>query len=591
MRIGDKYSTEVYENSGILKSDHEIKFIMLLRPLDVGKLIIEGIEIDFESCPLKNSLFVPWDMKQQIIREKRRRRLEKYKQQTNNVTSAMSHSKQNDEDYNENEEGIEIHVVEAIPLLNVFLATTTSSLLLHDGELLNTTIKLQNVGALPIDFIGCEFENKSKSDLAILSDANSFCPLMPHEPGIDLPLVIRARWNGSDDQAVEVILTVRYGNKSKKWFRIISLPLKLTVTQGLVLEQMSAINESFGKEIVVKIRNMADVPFVLLSNDDDFVEVRTPTTSNMSEMSWDKVQEKVQQEKEDEEKQNDGAQFDKGIPFAPGAVKLILIGPQILHPREESAAELVITDPDNQFLEGGDPHRDKTFMPYTADLKEYTQYIASRLRWKSYMNTSGTVGCGFVEPLHIVIPELASERKQLKEARERRLKQKLENEKEEVDIDTLVTIQPSSAEQPYVLRNTSKLAKGKIVEPTPLMPQQALLSGTVNTKAGEQIAMNIALSHDRNKVLRAGRVVVNVYQDGEEGSRISANTNQYACSGKLVTALGSEFREDTDNRIYDIALQLFFLQCGAYRVTVECLREGTEQKLSPPISVKIVLSA
>lgn len=53
MRIGNNYSVEVYEKSAILKTDHELKFNMLLRPLDVGQLTIEGIDIDFERCPLK----------------------------------------------------------------------------------------------------------------------------------------------------------------------------------------------------------------------------------------------------------------------------------------------------------------------------------------------------------------------------------------------------------------------------------------------------------------------------------------------------------------------------------------------------------
>jgi hypothetical protein len=571
VRIGESYAVEVYENCVILKSDHELKFIIMIRPLDVGRLIIEGIEIDFEKCQLKNSLFVPWDMKQQIIREKRRRRLEKYKQQTNSLTSAMSHNKQNDEEYNEDSEGIEIHVVESIPLLNVFLATTTPHIMLYDGELLNTTIKMQNVGDLVIDFIECEAVNGTRSELHLLSDTNSHCPLMPHEPGIDLPLAIRARWNGNDESA-EVILNVKYGNKTKKWYRRISLPLKLTVTQGLVLEQVNAINENFGREIVCKIHNKASVPFVLLSNDDSIVEIETDESI-------------IEQ---DDDRQNDNKnQFDRGIPFAPGAVKLILIGPHILHAREESAAEFNITDPDNQFLVGGDPMRDKLHIPYTADPTEYVQFLANRLRWKSYMNTSGTVGCGFVEPLHIVVPELASERKQLKEAREKMERLKAERDKHEIDIDTSLSITTTQLQNPYIIRNTSRLARSK-VEQTPSVPQQVLLLGHLISQLGDKINIRVVLSHDARKTLQDSECVIKVYQDGEEGSRIEATSQQFACSGKLVTALGKNYTIEGDTKIYDIRLQLFFLDGGAYRITVECLKNGTEQKLAPPICAKIV---
>lgn len=536
-------------------------------------------------------------MKQQIIREKRRRRLEKYKQQTNSNTSAMSHSKQNDDEYNESEEGIEIHVVENIPLLNVFLATTTPSIMLYDGELLNTTIKMQNVGSLAVDFIECDFVNKTRSELTILSDANSFCPLMPHEPGVDLPLAIRARWNGNDETA-EVILNVRYGNKSKKWFRRISMPLKLTVTQGLVLEAVSAINEQYGREIVCKIRNMATAPFVLLSNDDHIVEIQIPNNDTagdvlqVEELDWH----------QEGDRHNDSKQFDKGIPFAPGAIKLILIGPHILHSREESAAEFIITDRDNQFLEGGDPHRDKVHIPYTADPNEYIQFLASRLRWKSvsmlnycrlilfkYVNTSGTVGCGFVEPLHLVVPELASERKQLKEAREERERRKMEREKEEIDIDTVLSVQTIGSEQPCTARNTSRLATRNRGDQNSMMTQQVALSDPVSAKLGEKITTTVTLSHDRKKALNSARMVITVYQDSGEESKLTATPSQFAFSGKLVNAL-DEYVEEGDLKIYTLNLQLFFLESGAYKIVVECVRVGTEQKLAPPLQMKIIAS-
>ncbi|KAL0487676.1 hypothetical protein AKO1_008720 [Acrasis kona] len=543
---------EVYENKGLLKPDHELKFILLLRPLDVGPLTIQGIQIEFENCALKHSLFVPWDMKQQIIREKRMKRLEKYKLQTSATTAAMSHSKQNDDDYNEKEEGIEIKVVESIPILHVLLATTTHHLLLYDGELLDTSLVLLNVGDACIDFIECSFVNHSKSEIRILDDPNTKCPFMPHEPSVNLSLQIRARWNGNDDPA-QVMVHVRYGNH-QKWFRRITLPLSLTVTQGLVLEHVTTMNQLNGKQVVGYIRNMANVPFVL---------------SSVNEQSSSHVISAHHHHDHHEPLQ----QFDKGIPFAPGAIKTILVNNSVLHPPQELPDDMIITDPENQFLKGGDPHRHDASIPYTASVDEYKQFIASRLQWRSYVNTSGTVGCGFVEPLHVVVPELASERKQLKQEREQDELLSKQLYASQVDLNMDMTVSDGL----FQVKHASPLATHE-----PIIVSQ---NKQVDVVCGQPVPFKIHVSHTADKSLVGANVVVNVYQDGEHGSRVMATPDQLAINGKLISAL-NEFKIEQEEKHYTIELEMYFLESGAYRVIAECC--GTTQKLAPPLQVKLI---
>lgn len=428
------------------------------------------------------------------------------------------------------EKDIEITVLEKIPLLNVHVPS--SVIALFDGESLSTTLSFQNISSNAIHLITTSIESKLRSKLRIdNSRLHQSMPLNSNGQTISTDLYIDGRWGSG---ANSVTLKVKYFGVSKAWYREIAIPLQLNIRRGLVLLSCLSVNEQYGREIVAEIENQSAYPFVLLSNNEE------------------DVKQKLLQEKSIVERHNnvDWKQFVQGIPMAPGSRKMIVVGSHILH-------EKAGTEPD---------HPVEAFhIPYSANIDEYKEEIASRLRWKSFMNTYGVVG--FVQP------EAAPQPMYVNPYAKKKEEEALVQPKRKVDLKLSIEVGNTEDDNVLQLDNFDV----DVIRTTP---------PTFNADSGT--SQNLAWTlHCEPKHDKAFKVSIQIYQDAPNGSRVQVSSEQLAYAGQLAMSINnfsSDSSQPSDSSVnYKHKVQLFFLDTGFFNVSVECVDDETEELLAKPL--------
>jgi tetratricopeptide (TPR) repeat protein len=430
------------------------------------------------------------------------------------------------------EKNVEITVLETIPLLNVHIPSSVISL--FDGESLSTTLTFQNISSNAIHTIVTSVENRTRSSLWVdNASLQKNLPLNPNGQTISANLLINGRWNG--DNSSTVYLKVKYFGVSYEWYREISIPIQLNIMRGLVVLRCFAINEQYGREIIAEIQNQSVYPFVLLSNNEEQRRV------------------KFEGEKGIMERHNnvDWKQFVEGIPMAPGSKKMIIVGSHILHEKmgeKENASE-------------------PFHIAYSANIDEYKEEIASRLRWKSHMNTYGVVGYEF--PVEQVQPKQTYHQSIQKE------NEVVPVSKEQIDLKLKVILGNNELE----LDNFDVNA----IRTTPPTFKVAVNSSQ----------MLSWILYREPKHTKKFRVVVQVYQDAPNGSRIVVSPDQFAYSGQLIVSAENfdtekeQILEDSTTKQYTHQVQLFFLEVAQYNLSIECIDDATEELLAKPLQVII----
>lgn len=101
-----------------------------------------------------------------------------------------------------------------------------------------------------------------------------------------------------------------------------------------------------------------------------------------------------------------------------------------------------------------------------------------------------------------------------------------------------------------------------------------------------EFTINVTLSSVNNQQIlnKIASLILRVYQDGENGTRIPATNRQFCYSGRLNTCL-----ELTSSSPSQITLKLFFLEKGTFKLSVLCNDEQTQDMLTSPIEAVLVI--
>jgi hypothetical protein len=430
--------------------------------------------------------------------------------------------KKSGDNHNE-DKAIEITVLEKIPLLNIHVPTPVVSL--FDGESMSTTLTLQNVSSNPIHTITTSIENKSacklRVDEAVIERS---LPLNPNGQTIHATLYIDGKWNGS--ATATVTLKLKYFGMERQWYREITIPLQLNLVRGLFLDKCLSVNEQSGREIVAKLHNDSPYPFVLLSNNEGEKDQRLQSEVNIVERH----------------KNVDWKQFVQGIPMPPGTSKMIVVGSHILHQKT------------------GDTTNEQFHIPYSANINEYTEEIASRLRWKSFRNTYGTVGSGI---------EIKAQPVQTWKKKE----EEKAPEPKKIEEDLKISIELGN-------ENVLKLDNytNEDIRTTP---------PTFEVPVGSpQLLKWILLREAKHK--KVFKVSVQVYRDAPNGTRVNVSQEQFAYAGLLTMTLQNFEHTTTEQEVtkFEHEVQLFFLDEGTYYLSVECSEDTGDDDSLPQMLAK-----
>ncbi|EFC50017.1 hypothetical protein NAEGRDRAFT_77990 [Naegleria gruberi] len=406
----------------------------------------------------------------------------------------------------------DITVVETVPLLNVTLSTPQLSLV--DGETTTLFAKLHNTGNCEITFLEITFNNQTANTVSIKDEIiKKYLPLVPDADVVTIPIEVVGVWKGSSDLGI-INIHIKYGIEKqdpneKSYYREMDLSIKTTVMRAVAVEDCITVNESFNKKIVAKIHNYSNSSFMLLSS--------------------------LSQHLKDE-------QFDTGIPFGAQSTKMILVDPSILH----------------------DINFEDLNIPYTSDINRYKGTIANAMRWKSYVNTIGIVGC----------KKESEEVKQNSQSKERVHSRK----------QTIISAPPIMNEFLNIKQEMIANVNNQIIGHKELAIQQVPVQLGISEQV--EFTINVTLSSVNNQQIlnKIASLILRVYQDGENGTRIPATNRQFCYSGRLNTCL-----ELTSSSPSQITLKLFFLEKGTFKLSVLCNDEQTQDMLTSPIEAVLVI--
>ncbi|KAL9654914.1 hypothetical protein ABK040_008704 [Willaertia magna] len=407
----------------------------------------------------------------------------------------------------------DITVIENVPLLNVTLSTP--QLTLVDGETTTLLAKLNNTGNCPITFIEFSFKNQTSNEVFIKEDITKSLPL--ESEVVTIPIEVIGHWKGSSDVGT-IIIHIKYGFDSqddgKTYYRELELSIKTSVIRGIVVEECMTVNESFNKKIVAKIHNYSNSSFILLSSNSQYLK--------------------------DE-------QFDTGIPFGAQSTKMILIDPSILH----------------------NINFEDLNIPYTADINNYRSTISGSMRWKSYVNTFGIVGCK--EDIEQKATSGAA-RAARRQTTVNSLPAKM-NEFIIVKQKVHATVGSENSSIEYSHHELVKQQKDIIVDIAQQIDVKVLISIQSTNKDQQEGEFN-----------KIASLSFTVYQDAENGSRIISTQNQFCYSGKLNTCIELLPSVTSEN-----FLRLFFLEKGMYILSVVCSDEETQEMLASPSEITVIV--
>ncbi|KAF0979689.1 hypothetical protein FDP41_001357 [Naegleria fowleri] len=392
----------------------------------------------------------------------------------------------------------EIDVIETVPLLNVTLSTPQLSLV--EGETTTLFAKLHNTGNCEITFLEITFNNQTSNSVSIKDEiVKKYLPLLPDGDVVTIPIEVVGYWKGSSDIGI-INIHIKYGIEGdqyeKAYYREIDLSIKTTVLRALVVEDCITVNETFNKKIVAKIHNYSNSSFMLLSS--------------LTQYLMDE-------------------QFDTGIPFGAQSTKMILVDPSILH----------------------NINFEQLNIPYTADINQYKGIIAQAMRWKSYVNTQGVVGCKENDEVKQSSKDKTQMRKQTTETSIPSTMNDLINVKQE--LTAIVNNQHTISHKELAI--DQQPVQVSIAEEIEFTASITLSSTNPNQEAFNKIAS----------------LIFNIYQDAENGSRIVATNRQFCYSGNLNSCI-----ELVHSNVVRVTLKVFFLERGTFKVSVACCDEQTE---------------
>eukprot|EP01080_Neovahlkampfia_damariscottae_P000390 gene390-6804_t len=190
-----------------------------------------------------------------------------------------------------------ITITPSLPLLDVEIETPMISLI--DGESLSMKMTFQNSGNQQIDFIQLSIINLSKCHVKFNSDVIK--NQIPFLSSNIFNLSIDIFGIRDDDSLKDCTFKIKYktGNslEDSKWYREISIPIKIQVKQGVVLQNCNFIDENRNRTMICNLLNESDESFNILlpSNEESFLSNQSSknfkfTSIDPFESSFDKTQ-------------------------------------------------------------------------------------------------------------------------------------------------------------------------------------------------------------------------------------------------------------------------------------------------------------